>query len=52
MLERWLGVSRPSSKAALGEEEPLVVTLVVTLWSPAVKLELKAVRTDRQKSDN
>lgn len=38
----WLDVSRPSSKAALEE------SLVVTLWRTAVKLELKAVRTERQ----
>lgn len=43
-----LSVSGPSSKAALGEEE----LLVVTLQRPAVKFELKAVRTDRQKPDN
>lgn len=41
-------MNRPSRKAALGEEEPLVDIL----QRPAVKLELKAVQIDRQKSDS
>lgn len=40
MLEMRVGVSSPSSKAELGEEG----RLAVTLQSPAVKPELKAVR--------